>query len=248
MLLSRLTTRTIRRCTGCGTEDQATPTPNSTSSTPTASTSGEPGFWTAKEAAGFLRCDATKALWANWREQLAAWIRGQRNHPSLFVWSIENEITFINGHVRDRDTTPSRPTSITEARQSWQAADPTRPFMTDGGNALLDESLPGLRRSLSGPAVRRACRKGHSRISPVSRIGRVWPDHAAQAHPSGRDVLRSRCRAWRTSRQSAATRRLLVAPKRAPRSTASRECCRKDIAGTTSTSTCTFQTADWSPG
>jgi hypothetical protein len=37
------------------------------------------------------------ALWDHYRQQMIPWIKAQRNHPSIFIWSIENEITFING-------------------------------------------------------------------------------------------------------------------------------------------------------
>jgi hypothetical protein len=79
-----------------------------------------------------------KDLWDNYREQMTAWIKGLRNHPSLFMWSIENEITFINGHVRGQDELTTR--EIHKSVELFNKIDPTRPCMTDGGNALLDES------------------------------------------------------------------------------------------------------------
>lgn len=83
---------------------------------------------------------ARRALFDNWRWQLVAWARGQRNHPSIFVWSMENEITFINANVfgLNQYTDPE----MKRAAAELSAMDPTRPQMTDGGNALLDESLP----------------------------------------------------------------------------------------------------------
>ncbi|MDQ2730044.1 MAG: hypothetical protein M3Y56_00155, partial [Armatimonadota bacterium] len=83
---------------------------------------------------------ARQALFDNWKTQLLAWAKGQRNHPSIFVWSIENEIAFINGHVFGTDApvdAAERPVGL-----ALQAMDPTRPVMTDGGNALLDQSMP----------------------------------------------------------------------------------------------------------
>jgi beta-galactosidase len=83
---------------------------------------------------------ARRALFDNWRRQLVAWAKGQRNHPSIFVWSMENEITFINSRVFGNNaiTDPE----MRKAAEMLAALDPTRPQMTDGGNALLDESLP----------------------------------------------------------------------------------------------------------
>jgi len=79
-------------------------------------------------------------LFANWRTQLAAWAKGQRNHPSIFIWSMENEVTFINGHVTNGDQLTTR--EVKPAADILAALDPTRPQMVDGGNALLDDSLP----------------------------------------------------------------------------------------------------------
>lgn len=97
------------------------------------------GIFDGEGTAGFygLKRDA---LWDNYREQLLAWARGQRNHPSIFIWSMENEITFINGHVtgQDRITTPE----MKKAADLLMQLDPTRPVMVDGGNAGLDESQP----------------------------------------------------------------------------------------------------------
>ena len=81
-----------------------------------------------------------EVLWDNYREQMVAWIKGLRNHPSIFIWSIENEISFINGHVFGNDAVTTR-----EQKKTWDLlsqVDPTRPVMPDGGNAELDESLP----------------------------------------------------------------------------------------------------------
>ena len=81
-----------------------------------------------------------KALFDNWTEQVTAMVRGERNHPSVFVWSIENEIMFINSinFGTPQITAPA----ILKVAQAVMAADPTRPAMIDGGRALPDQSLP----------------------------------------------------------------------------------------------------------
>ena len=83
----------------------------------------------------------TDALGRNWREQLYQWIRGERNHPSIFCWSAENEMTYINamnGNWSDK-------WEATTA-QAWKdvsaGIDPTRAFMTDGGGAGKAQALP----------------------------------------------------------------------------------------------------------
>ena len=98
------------------------------------------GIFDGEGAAGFYKLKDNPALWDNYLHELLAWAKGQRNHPSIFVWSMENEITFINGHVTGNDklTTPE----MKKASDLLMTLDPTRPVMVDGGNALLDESLP----------------------------------------------------------------------------------------------------------
>ena len=35
-------------------------------------------------------------LMRNWRDQVVAQVKGERNHPSVMIWSIENEWLYIN--------------------------------------------------------------------------------------------------------------------------------------------------------
>jgi len=97
------------------------------------------GIFDGEGAEGFYNLKRHE-LWDNYRAQLLAWAKAQRNHPSIFIWSMENEITFINGHCNGQDalTTPE----MKKTAEQLMALDPTRPVMVDGGNALLDESLP----------------------------------------------------------------------------------------------------------
>jgi beta-galactosidase len=83
---------------------------------------------------------ARKKLFDNWIRQMQAWVKAERNHPSVFVWSIENEITFIN--IRNFGLHDPCEPEIRRAVQAVMAADPTRPAMIDGGDALRDRSLP----------------------------------------------------------------------------------------------------------
>ena len=106
------------------------------------------------------------ALWDNYRTALAAWIKSQRNHPSIFCWSLENEITFINGHVFGQDEITTR--EHRKTAQIVDALDPTRPYMVDGGNALLDESFP-----VYG---------GHYMEPPFNSLPEGAYDRAAMAH------------------------------------------------------------------
>jgi Glycosyl hydrolases family 2/Glycosyl hydrolases family 2, TIM barrel domain len=83
---------------------------------------------------------ARQALFDNWIRQTQAQVRAERNHPSVFVWSIENEVTFIN--IRNWGLHEPCEPEIRRAVQAILKLDPTRPAMIDGGDALRDKSLP----------------------------------------------------------------------------------------------------------
>ncbi|MGD2175379.1 MAG: glycoside hydrolase family 2 TIM barrel-domain containing protein, partial [Candidatus Brocadiaceae bacterium] len=81
-----------------------------------------------------------RALFDNTREAILAFVRGQRNHPSILIWSLENEIIYINArNLGNLDVTEPEVRKISDA---VMALDPTRPTMVDGGRALTDQSLP----------------------------------------------------------------------------------------------------------
>jgi len=81
-----------------------------------------------------------KALFDNWIHQLKAQARGERNHPSIFIWSVENEIIFINANnLGNLDVVEPE---VARAVREVMRLDPTRPAMVDGGRALTDMSLP----------------------------------------------------------------------------------------------------------
>ncbi len=81
-----------------------------------------------------------KALFDNWQEQLSAMVRDERNHPSVFIWSIENEIIYINS-INFGSISVTAP-AISAVAHHVMEVDPTRPVMVDGGRALPDNSLP----------------------------------------------------------------------------------------------------------
>ncbi len=123
------------------------------------------GIFDGEGVAGFYNLE-NKDLWNNYRAQLLAWTKAQRNHPSIFIWSIENEITFINGHCTNHDKITTE--EMKKTTDLLMALDPTRPVMVDGGNALLDESLP-----VYG---------GHYMEAPLNTLPGGAYDKAAYAH------------------------------------------------------------------
>ncbi len=83
------------------------------------------------------------ALMRNWRDQCVAQVRGERHHPSIQIWSLENEFAFINlinllGNSPNMDRYEAE---IAKTHDAVLAADPTRPSMTDGGGAMKNHSL-----------------------------------------------------------------------------------------------------------
>ena len=81
-------------------------------------------------------------LMDNWRDQAVAWVKGERNHPSVFIWSIENEwlyINCINLHGSLMDTFEAE---VKKTADAVMAADPTRPTMNDGGGAHKSNAMP----------------------------------------------------------------------------------------------------------
>ncbi|MCL1888238.1 MAG: hypothetical protein FWF96_05150, partial [Kiritimatiellaeota bacterium] len=81
-------------------------------------------------------------LFNNWSKQVVARVRGERNHPSVMIWSLENEVLFINcinlyGGYMDQFEE-----EITKCSDAVMALDPTRPTMVDGGGATKANTLP----------------------------------------------------------------------------------------------------------
>ena len=81
-------------------------------------------------------------LFQNWRDQFVAQVKGERNHPSVMIWSMENEVLYINcinlyGGFMDQFEAETAKTA-----QAVQAVDPTRPVMVDGGGACKSNALP----------------------------------------------------------------------------------------------------------
>ncbi|MDB5352880.1 MAG: Beta-galactosidase/beta-glucuronidase [Planctomycetota bacterium] len=81
-------------------------------------------------------------LLENWRDQVVAQVKGERNHPSVMIWSIENEYLYINcinlhGGLMDKFEE-----EIVKTADAVKLADPTRPSMTDGGGATKSNKMP----------------------------------------------------------------------------------------------------------
>ncbi|MBC7807934.1 MAG: hypothetical protein H7145_17530, partial [Akkermansiaceae bacterium] len=78
----------------------------------------------------------------NWRDQMVQQVLAERNHPSIQLWSIENEWLYINcinlyGGLMDEFETRAK-----EVMDAVAKADPTRLSMVDGGGAGKDQLFP----------------------------------------------------------------------------------------------------------
>lgn len=89
--------------------------------------------------------DMKVQLMQNWKDQMVAEVKAERNHPSIQIWSIENEFAFINlinllGNGPLMDEYEQK--GIQPVADAVMAADPTRFVMTDGGGATKAQTLP----------------------------------------------------------------------------------------------------------
>ena len=91
------------------------------------------------EAAGYMPA-VLPELGKNWIDHLQAWIKGERNHPSIMIWSVENELNFIN--ARNLGQLDVWEPVLADAWKAIQQVDPTRPIMVDGGGATRAQTLP----------------------------------------------------------------------------------------------------------
>ena len=81
-------------------------------------------------------------LMNNWRDQMVAQVKGERNHPSVMLWSIENEWLFINCINLYADKMDDFEREVLKCSDAVRAADPTRLTMTDGGGANKNQTMP----------------------------------------------------------------------------------------------------------
>ncbi|MBN1362202.1 MAG: hypothetical protein JW993_16520 [Sedimentisphaerales bacterium] len=82
-------------------------------------------------------------LMQNWRDQCVAQVKGERNHPSIQIWSIENEFAYINliNLLGNSPLMDEYEAEIAKCHDAVMEADPTRSVMIDGGGALKNNTL-----------------------------------------------------------------------------------------------------------
>ena len=82
-----------------------------------------------------------KELFDNWRKQVRATVRRERNHPCVFVWELDNEIVYINAR-NFGNLEPVEPEFKRTAELVASLDRQGRGQMVAGGRALMDQSLP----------------------------------------------------------------------------------------------------------
>ncbi|MBN2450294.1 MAG: hypothetical protein JXR77_07885 [Lentisphaeria bacterium] len=121
-----------------------------------------------------------KVLFERWRRQILNGVRARRNHPSVFLWELDNEIVYING--RNFGWLDSVEPEFAETSRQVMALDPTRATVTGGGAALRDESLPVYGIHYFEVHDRHYPDEAYTgeeslALEGSGRSGRVWPVH-----------------------------------------------------------------------
>lgn len=79
-------------------------------------------------------------LYENWRKQMRNRAVEWRNHPSVFIWELDNEIIYIN--ARNLGNLDHAEPEFKKGAAELAEIDPTRATVSGGGNALRDQALP----------------------------------------------------------------------------------------------------------
>ena len=76
--------------------------------------------------------------WENFRDHVQQVVKAYRNHPSIIVYSLENELVLINGKLGYGGILDQVEAEAKRMVESARELDPTRPYMLDGAGALKD--------------------------------------------------------------------------------------------------------------
>lgn len=80
-------------------------------------------------------------VWEGLSEHLSQVVRAYRNHPSVIVYSIENELLYINAQNLGYDMDKMEANVLAMVNEA-RKFDSRKPYMVDGGGALKSNALP----------------------------------------------------------------------------------------------------------
>ncbi len=105
-------------------------------------THGIPGRLSTMIDGMFINYDLTNPItWENFRDHVRQVVLAYRNHPSIIVYSLENELVLINGRLNYGGILDQVELQAKEMVESARELDPTRPYMLDGAGALKGNLL-----------------------------------------------------------------------------------------------------------
>jgi len=87
--------------------------------------------------------ESNRPLFDNWRAQILNGVKARRNHPSVMIWELDNEIVYING--RNFGNLDVVEPEFKKTSDQVMDLDPTRGTVVGGGNALGSEQGLGYR-------------------------------------------------------------------------------------------------------
>ncbi|MCL2624680.1 MAG: hypothetical protein FWD31_13545, partial [Planctomycetaceae bacterium] len=136
---------------------------------------GDPDLRAMNKALDPAKEEIKMDLFRNWRDQMVAQVKAERNHPSVMLWSLENEILYINCINLYGGLMDAFEDEILKTAQAVKEVDPTRTSMVDGGGATK-RGNPG-----NEPGDGLEVAGDHYVVSDFMK----YPDLAYQPYPEG---------------------------------------------------------------
>ena len=76
-----------------------------------------------------------------WKEEWISIIKKQRNHPSILVWTVNNEMKFPRFDQKDPDLLRRKWTILDDTIRAMRQVDPTRPIVPDSSYTRKDAAI-----------------------------------------------------------------------------------------------------------